>query len=49
MSGSPAICWDLIVTMDDATSEHYSMFLCDEEGTNSSLRSAAPIALYAAR
>lgn len=30
--------WDLIVTMDDATSEHYSMFFVDEEGTASSLR-----------
>src|ERR1035437_8360947 len=30
--------WDLIVTMDDATSEHYSMFFVDEEGTTSSLR-----------
>lgn len=30
--------WDLIVTMDDATSEHYSMFFVDEEGTVSSLR-----------
>ncbi len=29
--------WDLIVTMDDATSEHYSMFFCAEEGTHSSL------------
>ena len=28
--------WDLIVTMDDATSEHYSMFFCEEEGTHSS-------------
>jgi transposase len=28
--------WDLIVTMDDATSEHYSMFFCEEEGTQSS-------------
>ena len=28
--------WDLIVTMDDATNEHYSMFFCDEEGTQSS-------------
>src|SRR5437899_1757636 len=28
--------WDLIVTMDDATSEHYSMFLVAEEGTRSS-------------
>ncbi len=30
--------WDLIVTMDDATSEHYSMFFADEEGTTSSFR-----------
>jgi transposase len=30
--------WDLIVTMDDATSEHYSMFFVEEEGTRSSLR-----------
>ena len=30
--------WDLIVTMDDATNEHYSMFLCEQEGTHSSLR-----------
>jgi len=30
--------WDLIVTMDDATSEHYSMFFCEEEGTQSSFR-----------
>ena len=30
--------WDLIVTMDDATSEHYSMFFVDEEGTASSMR-----------
>lgn len=28
--------WDLIVTMDDATGEHYSMFFCQEEGTDSS-------------
>jgi len=28
--------WDLIVTMDDATSECYSMFFCEEEGTVSS-------------
>ena len=32
----PAQHWDLIVTMDDATNEHYSMFFCDEEGTQSS-------------
>lgn len=30
--------WDLIVTMDDATNEHYSMFFVDEEGTKSSLQ-----------
>jgi hypothetical protein len=28
--------WDLIVTMDDATNEHYSMRFVDEEGTRSS-------------
>ena len=28
--------WDLIVTMDDASSEHYSMFFVEEEGTQSS-------------
>ena len=30
--------WDLIVTLDDATSEHYSMFFVDEEGTASSFQ-----------
>jgi len=30
--------WDLIVTMDDATNEHYSMFFVPEEGTRSSFR-----------
>lgn len=30
--------WDLVVTMDDATSEHYSMFFVEEEGTASSFR-----------
>lgn len=30
--------WDLIVTMDDATSEIYSAFFVDEEGTWSSLQ-----------
>ena len=30
--------WDLIVTMDDATSEHYSMFFVHEEGTASSFQ-----------
>lgn len=28
--------WDLMVTMDDAANEHYSMFFCEEEGTWSS-------------
>lgn len=32
--------WDLIVTMDDATNEHYSMFFVEEEGTESSFRGA---------
>lgn len=30
--------WDLIVTMDDATNEHYSMFFVDQEGTASSFQ-----------
>lgn len=30
--------WDLIVTMDDATSEHYSMFFVAQEGTASSFQ-----------
>ncbi len=30
--------WDLIVTMDDASNEHYSMFFVEEEGTLSSLQ-----------
>lgn len=34
----PNQIWDLIVTMDDATSEHYSMFFTDQEGTLSSMR-----------
>ena len=34
----PGKMWDLIVTMDDATNEHYSMFFAEEEGTVSSLR-----------
>jgi transposase len=33
----PGQQWDLIVTMDDATGEHYSMFFVAEEGTASSL------------
>lgn len=34
----PGQYWDLIVTMDDATNEHYSMFFVDQEGTASSFR-----------
>ncbi len=34
----PGSRWDLIVTMVDATNEHYSMFFVDEEGSASSLR-----------
>ena len=30
--------WDLIITLDDATSTHYSMFFVDEEGTRSSFQ-----------
>ena len=30
--------WDLVVTMDDATNEHYSMFFVIEEGTTSSFK-----------
>jgi transposase len=32
------VLWDLIVTMDDATNEHYAMFFVEEEGTASSFR-----------
>lgn len=32
----PGKQWDLVVTMDDATNEHYSMFFVEEEGTASS-------------
>ena len=30
--------WDLIITLDDATSEHYSMLFIEEEGTASSFQ-----------
>jgi len=32
----PASVWDLVVTMDDATGGHTSMFFCAQEGTASS-------------
>ena len=35
---APGKKWDLIVTMDDATSEAYSMFFCEEESTMSSFK-----------
>jgi hypothetical protein len=34
----PGKLWDLIVTMDDATNTHYSMFFVEEEGTQSSFQ-----------
>jgi transposase len=41
----PGKKWDLIVTMDDATNEHYSMFFVEEECTISSFRSIKEIIL----
>jgi transposase len=41
----PGKKWDLIVTMDDATNEHYSMFFVPEEGTASSLRGVRDVIL----
>ena len=34
----PGCQWDLIVTMDDATNEHYSMIFVEQEGTRSSFK-----------
>lgn len=34
----PGYQWDLIVTLDDATTEIYSAFFVEEEGTLSSFR-----------
>jgi len=39
----PGKIWDLIVTMDDATNEHYSMFFVQEEGTASSFKGVSEI------
>lgn len=55
LAGQPAL--DLIVTMDDATSEIYSAFLTDEEGTGSTFqalsevfaRHGLPLSLYTDR
>jgi hypothetical protein len=41
IEGLPAL--DLIVTMDDATSEIYSMFLVEEEGTASTFRALSEV------
>jgi len=41
----PGQMWDLIVTMDDATSEHYSMFFIAEEGTWSSFQGMKEVIL----
>lgn len=41
----PGQKWDLIVTMDDATGEHYSMFFIDEEGTQSSFQGIRDVVL----
>jgi transposase len=37
--------WDLIVTMDDATNEHYDMFFVEQEGTASSFRGIKTVLL----
>ncbi len=39
----PERWWDLIVTMDDASSEIYSAFFVDEEGTMSSLQALGQV------
>ena len=39
----PGRWWDLIVTMDDATSEIYSAFFVDEEGTMSSFQALSEV------
>jgi len=41
LAGRPAL--DLVVTLDDATSEVYSAFLVEEEGTASSFRALAEV------
>lgn len=39
----PGKMWDLILTMDDATSEQYSLFFVEEEGTASSFRGVGEV------
>ena len=41
----PGKKWDLIVTMDDATNEHYSAFFVQEEGTASSFQGVQDVIL----
>jgi transposase len=41
----PGQRWDLIVTMDDATNEHYSMIFVEEEGTVSSFQGMKEVIL----
>jgi transposase len=41
----PGKMWDLIVTMDDATSEHYSMLFVEQEGTFSSFEGIKQVIL----
>jgi len=41
----PGHHWDLIITLDDATSEHYSMFFVEEEGTASSFQAMREVIL----
>ena len=41
----PGKKWDLIVTMDDATNEHLSMFFIEEEGTASSFQGVRDVIL----
>jgi len=41
----PGKMWDLIDTMDDANSEHYSMFFTDQEGTASSFQGVKEVIL----
>jgi len=42
----PGKKWDLIVTMDDATNEHYSMFFVEEEGTTSSFQGVGEVIVH---
>ena len=39
----PGQYWDLIITVDDATSQHYSMFFVEQEGTASSFQAMTEV------